>query len=274
MVDQPSSSDLSGLAAAAAAVLDAACPRFRAGLGAPSVVAKGGHDFATQVDLDLERFISDELTSRTGLPCHGEEFGGPPAGEGLVWVVDPIDGTFNYSGGNPMTGILVGLCADGVPVLGLTWLPLLDRRYVGYAGGGLRVNGESVGRLAPVALREAAIGFGGFNQTGGGPYPGVKRIAVLSELSSRASRLRISGSTGVDLAFTAAGTYSGAISFSRYAWDNAAGTALVRAAGGIVTDLAGNPWTVASPSVVAAAPGVHGELLDLIESVTGGDWEV
>ncbi len=266
--------DLPALAETAAAVLDAASPRFRADRGAPGVVDKGGRDFATQVDLDLERYICDELSARTGLPCHGEEFGGPPTDTGLVWVVDPVDGTFNYSTGSPMSAMLVGLCRDGEPLLGLTWLPLLDRRYLGFAGGGLTCNGQPVAPLAPSSLHESVIGFGAFNERARGRYPGSRRIEVLAALSGRAARLRMTGSIGVDLAFTAAGTYNGAITFGRNAWDNAAGAALVRAAGGIVTDVAGNPWTTASPSVVAAAPGVHGELIELIDSVTGQDWEV
>ncbi|GAB10118.1 inositol monophosphatase ImpA [Gordonia araii NBRC 100433] len=270
----PPAPDLPRLAETAASILDAAVPKFRAGVGAPGVVAKGEKDFATQVDLDLERFICAELTQRTGLPCHGEEFGGAPADVGLVWVVDPVDGTFNYSTGNPMTGILVGLCHDGEPLLGLTWLPLLDLRYVGYEGGGLSCNGRLADPLPPVSLRDSVVGFGAFNERARGRYPGARRIEVLAALSSRVARLRMSGSIGVDLAFTAAGVYSGAITFGRHAWDNAAGAALVRAAGGVVTDIAGNPWRVESPSVVAAAPGVHGELIDLIDSVTGQDWEV
>ena len=85
--------DLRDLAQTAGEVLEAVSPRFRADRGAAGVVGKGDRDFATQVDLDLERFICDELTTRTGLPCHGEEFGGPPVDEGLVWVVDPVDGS-------------------------------------------------------------------------------------------------------------------------------------------------------------------------------------
>ncbi|GED98223.1 inositol monophosphatase family protein [Gordonia crocea] len=269
----PTTLDLAALAHTASTILDAATPRFTADRGAPGVVRKGDRDFATQVDLDLERFICGELTAQTGLPCHGEEFGGPPVDDGLVWVVDPVDGTFNYSTGSPMTGMLVGLCADGEPVLGLTWLPLLDLRYVGHLDGGVRCNGRLLDPLGPVPLRESVIGFGAFNERSRGHYPGRRRIEVLSALSGRASRLRMSGSIGVDLAFTAAGTYSGAISFGRHAWDNVAGAALVRAAGGVVTDVAGKPYRASSPSIVAAARGVHGELIDLINTVTGQDWE-
>ena len=101
-----------------------------------------------------------------------------------------------------------------------------------------------------------------------------RRMPNVSVRPNAAARLRMSGSTGVDLAFTAAGTYNGAITFGSHAWDNVGGAALVRAAGGIVTDVAGEQWTVSSPSLVAAAPGVHGELIELIDSVTGQEWEI
>jgi myo-inositol-1(or 4)-monophosphatase len=74
------------------------------------------------------------------------------------------------------------------------------------------------------------------------------------------------GATGLDIAYTAAGVLGGAISFGHHVWDHAAGVALVRAAGGIVTDLSGAPWTPSSRSALAAAPGVHAELLELVAS--------
>jgi myo-inositol-1(or 4)-monophosphatase len=79
--------------------------------------------------------------------------------------------------------------------------------------------------------------------------------------------MRMHGATGVDLAYTAAGILGGAISFTGHVWDHAAGVALVRAAGGVVTDLAGNDWTVASPSALVGVPGTHAELLDLLGAV-------
>ena len=73
-----------------------------------------------------------------------------------------------------------------------------------------------------------------------------------------------SGSTGVDLSFVASGRLSAAVSFGNFAWDNAAGTSHVRSAGGVVTDLAGEPWSVESQSMLAAGPRAHGEVLDTI----------
>ncbi|MFW0792952.1 inositol monophosphatase [Gordonia sp. CPCC 205515] len=256
----------------AGAVLDGCVDEFIAGLGAPSAVTKSPTDFATQVDLDLERRIVAELADVTQIPVHGEEFGGPPVDEGVVWVLDPIDGTYNYSTGMPLTGILLGLLVDGAPTLGLTWLPLQNRRYAAHVDGPLLVDGSPVDNLGPTRLATSVVSYGPFNAAHGGRYPGGNRADVIRALSSRVARMRMTGSTGVDLAYTAHGIFGGAVIFGRHAWDNAGGAALVRAAGGVVTDLGGTPWTVSSTSVVAAAPGLHDELMEIIQDASAGEF--
>lgn len=257
----------------AATILDSVSDEFVEGLGAPSAVSKGATDFATQVDLDLERRIRSELEDRTQLPVHGEEFGGPPVTDGAVWVLDPIDGTYNYSSGLPMSGILLGLLVDGAPTLGLTWLPLLNRRFAAHVDGPLLIDGQPAPRLQPIRLDAAALAYGPFDAAGGGRYPGARRADLIRALSARAGRLRMTGSTGVDMAYTAAGSFGGAIAFGRHAWDNAAGAALVRAAGGVTTDLGGEPWTASAHSLVSGAPGLHEELMTVIGEVVGDEWQ-
>ena len=83
--------------------------------------------------------------------------------------------------------------------------------------------------------------------------------------------MRMHGAIGFDLAYTAAGILGGAITFGGHLWDHAAGVALVRAAGGVVTDLAGTDWTTRSKSAVAGVPGVHGEILDIVLSAGDPD---
>lgn len=259
--------ELGALLAVATEALDSVEARFVAGVGAPSHVRKGAGDFATALDLELEQTLSALLTERTGIEVHGEEYGGGDVSHGAMWIVDPIDGTFNYSSGLPIAGTLLALVDEGQPVLGLTWLPVLGLRYSGAVGGPVLRNGEPLARLAPRRLAESIISFGAFNLDSRGRYPGQFRLRVIGETSRISSRLRMHGSTGADLAFTAAGVLGGAVSFGHHPWDHAAGVALTRAAGGVVTDLAGRPWTLTSPSAVAAAPGVHEELLAVIAGV-------
>jgi myo-inositol-1(or 4)-monophosphatase len=91
-------------------------------------------------------------------------------------------------------------------------------------------------------------------------------VAVLENLSRVCSRLRMHGATGIDLVYVADGILGGAISFGGFVWDHAAGIALVQAAGGVVTDLTGQPWTPESRSVLVAAPGAHGQILEILRA--------
>ena len=131
-------------------------------------------------------------------------------------------------------------------------------------GAPVLCNGEPLQALGPAELSDSVIGVGTFNLKSRGRYPGRYRSAVLGNLSSTSSRVRMHGSTGIDFAYVAAGILGGAVSFGHHVWDHAAGVALVRAAGGVVTDLAGEPWSISSPSALVAAPGVHEQLLEVI----------
>ena len=258
--------DLGALVAEAAVILDAASERFLAGHGAHSAVQKKGNDFATEIDLAIEREVVEKLVTATGIGVHGEEFGGTDVNSPWVWILDPVDGTFNYAAGSPMAGILLGLLHDGEPVAGLTWLPFIDQRYTAVAGGPLYKNGVAQPTLVPTDLADALIGAGSFSADARGRFPGRYRIAVLENLSRVSSRLRMHGSTGLDLAYVADGILGAAVSFGGHVWDHAAGVALVRAAGGVVTTLAGEPWTPASQSTLAAEPGAHAKILELLRS--------
>ncbi|HXB90580.1 inositol monophosphatase family protein [Mycobacterium sp.] len=259
--------DLDALVTEASVILDAAAEPFIAGHGAESAVSKRGDDFATNVDLEIERQVVDALVKTTGIEVHGEEFGGAEIDSPWVWILDPIDGTFNYAAGSPMAAILLGLLHDGDPVAGLTWLPFTGERYVAVSGGPLMKNGVPQAPLAKVELSDSVIGIGTFNADSRGRFPGRYRLAVLEELSRVSSRLRMHGATGIDLAYVADGILGGAISFGHHVWDHAAGVALVRAAGGVVTSLAGDEWTPDSRSALAAAPGVHAQILEILHEV-------
>jgi myo-inositol-1(or 4)-monophosphatase len=261
------SADLEALVAQAAVILDQVSAPFIAGHRAESAVQKKGNDFATEVDLAIERQVVQALESATGIGVHGEEFGGAAIDSPLVWVLDPIDGTFNYAAGSPMAAILLGLLRDGEPVAGLTWLPFTDQRFSAVLGGPVYYNGVAQPPIAHSEIGQCVIGIGTFNVDWRGRFPGRYRLAVLENLSRVCSKLRMHGATGVDVAYVSAGIMGAAISFGDHIWDHAAGVALVRAAGGIVTDLSGRPWTPSSRSALAAAPGVHAHVMEILQKV-------
>lgn len=261
------SGDLEALVAQAAVILDEASDPFIAGHRADSAVQKKGNDFATEVDLAIERQVVSALERTTGIGVHGEEFGGADIDSPLVWVLDPIDGTFNYAAGSPMAAILLGLLRDGEPVAGLTWLPFTDQRYTAVQGGPVYYNGVAQPPIGHSDIGQCVIGIGTFNVDWRGRFPGRYRLAVLENLSRVCSKLRMHGATGIDIAYVSAGILGAAISFGDHIWDHAAGVALVRAAGGVVTDLSGQEWTPSSRSALAAAPGVHEHVLEILASL-------
>ena len=163
--------DLDALVETASAILDDAAGPFLAGHRADSAVRKKGTDFATEVDLAIERQVVAALTEATGIGVHGEEFGGVDLDADWVWVLDPIDGTFNYAAGSPMAAILLGLLHHGEAVAWLTWLPFTGERYTAVAGGPLTKNGVPQAPLGPVNLSEALIGAGSFSADSRGRLP-------------------------------------------------------------------------------------------------------
>ncbi len=224
--------------------------------------AKGNRDVVTEVDVAIEREVV-ALVSRE-FPGHailGEESASSVRSEGWLWVLDPIDGTKNFSRGITHFGFSLALCYAGEPVLGIITHPLIGEEYLAVAGGGFTVNGEPV-HLAELALANAVVSVDlGFKSN-----TGMSQLALAQALWPLAQGIRTMGSAALGLAFVAAGRFDAYIHPSLEPWDLAAGLLLVREAGGIVTTHDGSPATIFTPQVVAAAPGVHTELMSVLRN--------
>lgn len=245
------------------AVLDTAEEMFLQGLGSDPTHFKKPGDFATEIDLSIERYLRQTLSSLTGIPVFGEEYGGDD--EPPQWVVDPVDGTANFAAGNPMCCVLLSLVVDNEPVIGLTSVPVTRQRFGAFKGSPLFVNGRAQAPLKDRPSMAAHVGFSSVSSPAESGFPSMLRQGILGDLTRTYLRPRITGSVGIDLAYTAAGIFEGAVSFSPYLWDNAAGVALVRAAGGVVTDIDGNPWEVGGTGAVVGSPRGHATIVELIQ---------
>lgn len=246
------------LVAIAEAAVDDVEQMFSAGIGAAPTHYKSGGDFATDVDLAIEAKLRTNLTQMTGIPVLGEERGGGPRSlDETVWVVDPVDGTANYSAGNPMCGVLVALLHQARPVVAVASFPLLHQRLVAADGMDIRA------LRGPLRPRRAAQGAEHHSSKQIGLSSHLK-IDVVNELREIGLRPRMTGSVGVDNAFVAQGVFDGAVNFSEFPWDNATGALLVKAAGGVVTDPEGNEWSAHSRGLVCGTPEVHAAIMDTI----------
>ncbi|WP_431283396.1 inositol monophosphatase family protein [Humitalea sp. 24SJ18S-53] len=166
------------------------------------------------------------LRDRADLPVLGEEGGwaGPmPATDGLHWVLDPLDGSFNYFRGVPLYAVSLALCRGREPLLGAIYDPERDELFAGGAGLGLRVNGNLVAQPAP-ARQMLATGF-----------PAKTEVAVtlarLGDLTADWTKIRMLGAAALSLAWVAAGRLDGYTESGIMWWDVAAGLALAQGAG-------------------------------------------
>ncbi|WKD59031.1 inositol monophosphatase family protein [Corynebacterium caspium] len=219
---------------------------FISGLGAKPVHPKGPQDFATDIDLEIEAFLRTELCEKTGYPVLGEEFGGICYQEDFSWMVDPVDGTTNFSTGSPLCAILIALLYKSQPIGAIISMPFLEKRLSAGYGQGLYINGKPAARRRKWDSRNGQIAFSSL-------VPGQ----LLENFENLGLRPRITGSVGVSLAFATTGIVDAAISFSPHPWDNAAGALAAREAGLQVTTAGGQPWNVNSPNLVVAAPEIH-----------------
>lgn len=250
----------------AEAILDDAERLFIQGIGSAPTAFKNGGDFATDMDLKIEQYLRTQLVMMTGIPVFGEEYGGKLGTP--MWVVDPIDGTANYAAGNPMSSILISLIADGEPVIGLTSVPMVGQRFGAYADSPLLLNGQVQPQMSARDQRHVShVGFTSIASPRESSFPTVVRQGLLGALAQTYLRPRITGSVGIDLAYAAAGIFDAALSLSPNLWDNAAGIMLVRAAGGVVTDLDGNQWTPTSEGVIVGSARSHEVLMATIDTM-------
>ncbi|MFN7961549.1 MAG: inositol monophosphatase family protein [Thermoanaerobaculia bacterium] len=222
------------------------------------VRAKAENDFVTRADRDSEAAVVGEIRRR--FPDHAilAEEGGASAGrEDFEWVIDPLDGTTNFTQGLPFFCVSVA-CRRGDSVLTAAVLdPLRDELFSASLGGGAFKNGE---RLQVSGRRELK---GAFLATGY-PYRAHEALdaylAAFREVFLAARAIRRCGAAALDLAYTAAGAFDGFFEFRLSPWDIAAGALLIEEAGGSVSDLDGGRRYLASGNVVAAAPGVFEQL--------------
>jgi myo-inositol-1(or 4)-monophosphatase len=244
---------------------------------------KSRADYATEVDREAERIIAEtlaesfpdgvvvgeELTPGTR-PLDLAASGGAVRGAGaagafppssVVWIVDPLDGTTNFLHRYPCYSVSIAALVQGELVVGVVHHVSPEILYHAVRGGGAFQDEHRIFVSRVEETRHALIGTG---------FP-FKSLELLSSyqrqfaaVMSRSAGIRRAGSAALDLADVAAGRFDGFWELMLAPWDVAAGTLLVREAGGVVTGLEGEPAVLRHGAIVAGNPRIHGWLLDTL----------
>jgi myo-inositol-1(or 4)-monophosphatase len=223
------------------------------------VRVKGRGNVVTETDLAAERAILAAL--RQEYPDHAvlaEETAGEAPREGWLWVIDPLDGTHNFSRGIPYFATNIALCHDGEPLLGLTYAPATGGEFFAQRGAGLTVNGRPARVSDAKRLADCVIGA----DLGYEDARAARMLELVAEVWPVQS-VRVMGSAALGLAYAACGRYDLFLHHYLYPWDVAAGIVLVTEGGGVIVDRDGGPATIDSEGIVAGAPSAVEELLSL-----------
>ena len=206
-------------------------PRLLGQAGAVGSRAKDDGTPVTETDLHTDEAIRDRLTS--AFPDHdvvSEEGDTTWHGNPWTWVVDPIDGTSNFTAGIPYWCVSIALLHEGVPVYGCVDAPPVDARFEAVRGRGATRNGTPIQVADPVDFRSGRNSHVPFIVTAGTIRRSQGRIRL---------NARILGSSALDLAMVAAGTAVATYQRVPKVWDMAAGSLLVEEAGGAHVPLDG-----------------------------------
>jgi len=228
------------------------------------VSRKGIADFVTKADLAAEQTIFEMLSAARPkfgfvLEERGEIEG---ADNSNRWIVDPLDGTTNFLHGIGHFAISIALERDRQPFAGVIYNPVTDELFWSEKGQGAWMNDRRLRVSGRRDLSECLFATGL-------PFAGLEgRERALGETKrvlEVTAGIRRFGSAALDLAFVAAGRYDAYWERGLNPWDVAAGTCLVREAGGFVTEIEGGRNFVTAGSILAANPEVYESAKALIE---------
>jgi myo-inositol-1(or 4)-monophosphatase len=228
-----------------------------------TVKTKTPRDLVTEVDIASEKRILDLI--KKNFPDHSilsEESGKDQEASEYLWVVDPLDGTTNYSIKNPFYNVSIALTKNNKVILAVVYAPMTNEMFVAEKGKGAFLNGKRI-HVSPERDFSKLL----FAYCHGSTFDEIERItkifAKLKPAVRDFSRMRAGA---LELAFVACGRLGAYISSGSNPWDVAAGALLVREAGGRVTDFVGNEWNIERNDILATNKAVHERLVEILQN--------
>lgn len=224
---------------------------------------EGKHNLVTEYDHRAEKAILDFiLKQHPDSHFLAEESGTTGKKGGVLWIVDPLDGTVNFAHQIPVFSVSIAAQIDQKIVSGVIFQPITHELFVAEIGKGAYLNGQQL-KVSEIDLIDRSMLATGF------PYNIAKNpfhcIEHFIEILKLGIPIRRMGSAAIDLAYTAAGRFEGFFEVELRPWDVAAGKLLIEEAGGQVTDWKGNPFHVESGTPILATNHlIHHQLSTLL----------
>ena len=219
------------------------------------------NDLVTNIDRDIERFFISRI--KRDFPEHrifGEEGFGDEIDtlDGVIWMLDPIDGTMNFIHQKRNFAISLGIYLDGIGMLGYIYDVMNDDFYHAAKDEGAYYNDERLATLENTPLEEAIIGV---NASWVAPNRRIEHMPI-AEMVHKCRGTRSYGSAAMELAYVASGRIDAYLSLRLSPWDIAGGMIIAREVGAIATNMKGEaPHLLGQDTFIVAKPGLHDEIL-------------
>ncbi|HRY63388.1 MAG TPA: inositol monophosphatase family protein [Patescibacteria group bacterium] len=228
------------------------------------ITTKSKHEIVTPADFAAEKIILSAI--KKNFPTDrilSEEAGDNKKQSDYLWIIDPLDGTTNFAMGNPLFSISIALAKKEEIIMALVYIPFLKDLYLAEKNKGAFLNGQKIHVSVENKIANSFLTF----CHGGSDVSVKKAINIYSKLKPVARDLRQIGTAALETAWVARGKTEAIIIPGVNPWDVAAGALLIREAGGIVTDLDGQPWTIHSKGIIASNKNIHQPLLNIIKNI-------
>lgn len=228
-----------------------------------AVREKGPSDLVTEADTAAEKAVRELILAE--FPTHGfvgeESTGVAHSAAEYCWYVDPLDGTMNYVHGVPQYATSVALARGDSLLAAAVYDPTSDECFTAGLGAGAYLNGARLRTSGTVELAQALVAAS-FSARVRADSP---EIGQFVRAMLQCQGVRRTGSAALNMCYVAAGRFDAFWSLSTHIWDVAAGVLLVREAGGVVSDVRGQPLSFTEPHPVAAANSeLQGQFLALL----------
>jgi myo-inositol-1(or 4)-monophosphatase len=231
VTERPTSLELLELASATAREAGALVQGLRADGVEVAGTKSSATDIVTRADQAAEALVKERLLgARPDDGMVGEEGDDLRGTSGVIWIVDPIDGTVNYLYGLPHYCVSIAAELDGEVVAGVVLAPELHLEYAATLGGGATCNGRRIGPRAVVPLGERLVATGFSYEV----PARTRQAGYIQRLLPRVRDLRRLGSCALDLCGVASGTLDAYVEEGAHIWDHAAAGLVVLEAGGIL----------------------------------------
>ncbi|MCW5977123.1 MAG: inositol monophosphatase [Bryobacteraceae bacterium] len=232
---------------------------------------KGPHDLVTAADRASEALIVERLQAH--FPAHsimGEEGGNYAGSSEYKWYVDPLDGTTNFAHGFPVFNVTLAVERSGQLLAGVIFDPTRQEMFAAERGAGAWLNNRRLKVSGVGRLEESLFATG---------FPNWRRhqdvnVHFFHQVAMVTHGVRRAGSAAIDLAYVACGRFEGFWEFGLNPWDVAAGILLIEEAGGKVTTMRGQDFSLDAPHICASNAVVHQQILDLFGEVFEGRYRV